>query len=78
MEEEEDEGPPPGWQSIPLPSSQPPAPAPAPAPAPPSPSGESLPMFFSDPITDISFITSTSFNEFCFFFTLFEGYPLGD
>nr|XP_023893231.1 protein LOL2 [Quercus suber]POE59928.1 protein lol2 [Quercus suber] len=36
MEEEEDEGPPPGWQSIPLPSSQPPAPAPAPAP--PSPS----------------------------------------
>ena len=32
MEEEEDEGPPPGWQSIPLPSSQPPAPAPAPTP----------------------------------------------
>ena len=26
MEEEEDEGPPPGWQSIPLPSSQPPTP----------------------------------------------------
>ena len=35
MEEEEDEGQPPGWQSIPLPSSQPPAPAPAPAPTPP-------------------------------------------
>ena len=32
MEEEEDEGPPPGWQSIPLPSSQPPALAPAPTP----------------------------------------------
>ena len=52
MEEEEDEGPPPGWQSIPLPSSQPPAPAPAP----PSPSGESLPMFFSDPITILSML----------------------